>query len=435
MNPYLIPAHPSLIGALFAVQLVRHRGLFCILLLSVICALGLCSVPAFAEAPSPDEADLTPIERLGKSIFEDKTLSRPAGVACASCHDPALAYQGNNGSSVAALARGAPAGAIGKRNTPTIMYSSFAPSFGFIDEHDPKTGAVEKIPVGGQFYDGRAVDLTAQVEGPLLDPNEMNAASKRAAVEAIREGAYAALAREVLGEKIFDDPDAAFIKFASAVAAYESSARFHPFSSKFDDFLRGKAKLTPIEEKGFALFQNTEKGNCIACHAGEENSHEPRDWLFTDYTYDALGAPKNRLIPATTGLGKAPDLGLCQRPGLKSTAPSAFDIDSLCGAFKVPTLRNVAVTGPWLHNGVFTKLRDVVAFYATRDTQPGHWYPKARQKFDDLPSAYQKNVNVSEVPYDRKAGERPRLDDSEIDAIVAFLETLTDHPETYAARP
>jgi cytochrome c peroxidase len=403
--------------------------------LIILCALWFCPYPAFADPASPEDAELTPIERLGKHIFEDKTLSRPAGVACASCHDPARAYQGNNGSPVAALARGAAPKALGKRNTPTILYSSFAPPFGFIDDRDEKTGAVEKIPVGGQFYDGRAVDLTAQVEGPLLDPNEMNAASKRAVVETIREGAYASLARAVLGDKIFDDPDAAFSKFAAAVAAYEASARFHPFASKFDDFLRGKTKLTPIEEKGFALFKNPEKGNCLACHAGEEKSLEPRDWLFTDFTYDALGAPRNRLIPANNGLSQAPDLGLCQRPGLKSAAPANFDIDSLCGAFKVPTLRNVAVTGPWLHNGVFTKLRDVVAFYASRDTQPGRWYPKAKQKFDDLPSAYHKNVNVAEVPYDRKAGEKPRLDDAEIDAIVAFLETLTDRPATYAARP
>lgn len=401
----------------------------------IVSALGLCRFPATADPAPTDEADLTPVERLGKYIFEDKNLSRPAGVACASCHDSAQAYQGNNGSSVAAVARGAPEGALGKRNTPTIMYDSFAPPFGFIEDHDAKTGTVEKIPVGGQFYDGRAVDLTEQVEGPLLDPNEMNAASKRAAVEAIRDGAYAPLARQVLGEKIFDDPDAAYMKLAAAVAAFESSARFHPFASKFDDVLRGKAKLTPIEEQGFALFKNPEKGNCLACHAGVENSRDPRDWMFTDYTYDVLGAPRNPRIPATAGPGKTPDLGLCQRPGIKSAAPANFDTDSLCGAFKVPTLRNVAVTGPWLHNGVFTKLRDVVAFYATRDTRPGRWYPKEKQKFDDLPSAYHGNVNVEEVPYDRKAGQKPRLDDAEIDAIVAFLETLTDRPATYASRP
>lgn len=406
-----------------------------LMVLIIAGALGLFGLPASAGLLPMDEADLTPVERLGKHIFEDKTLSRPAGVACASCHDPARAYQGNNGSSVAALARGAQRGALGKRNTPSIMYDSFAPPFGFVDDRDAKTGAVEKIPVGGQFYDGRAVDMTEQVEGPLLDPNEMNAASKRSVVEAIRDGAYAPLAREVLGEKVFDDPDAAYIKLAAAVAAFESSARFHPFASKFDDVLRGKATFTPIEERGFALFKDPEKGNCLACHAGLEKSHDPHDWMFTDYTYDALGAPRNRLIPATSGSGKAPDLGLCQRPGLKKAAPADFDTERLCGAFKVPTLRNVAVTGPWLHNGVFTKLRDVVAFYATRDAQPWRWYPRESQKFDDLPSIYHDNVNVEEVPYDRKAGEKPRLDDSEIDAIVVFLETLTDRPATFATKP
>lgn len=405
------------------------------LIILLIGALGVCRSPALAGPTPVDEAELTPVERLGKYIFEDKTLSRPAGVACASCHDPAHAYQGNNGSSIAAVARGAPDGAFGKRNTPTIMYDSFAPPFGFIDDRDAKTDTVEKIPVGGQFYDGRAVDLTAQVEGPLLDPNEMNAGSKRAVVLAIRDGAYAPLVRDVLGEKIFDEPDAAWIKLAAAVAAFESSSRFHPFASKFDDVLRGKATFTPIEEQGFALFKNPQKGNCLACHAGVEKSRDPRDWMFTDYTYDALGAPKNPHIPATAGPEKAPDLGLCQRPGIKSVAPTGFDTEGLCGAFKVPTLRNVAVTGPWLHNGVFTKLREVVAFYATRDTRPGRWYPKEKQKFDDLPPAYHKNVNVDEVPYDRKPGEKPRLDDSEIDAIVAFLETLTDRPTTDTSRP
>ena len=149
----------------------RYRPLFKLLVLG---ALAFSPASGFA-GPETTEAELSPIERLGKHIFEDKTLSRPAGVACASCHDSAHAYQGNNGSPIAALAQGAPPHALGKRNTPTIMYSSFAPPFRFIDDRDEKTGAVEKIPAGGQFHDGRAVDLTAQVEGPLLDPNEMNA--------------------------------------------------------------------------------------------------------------------------------------------------------------------------------------------------------------------------------------------------------------------
>jgi cytochrome c peroxidase len=187
--------------------------------------------------------------------------------------------------------------------------------------------------------------------------------------------------------------------------------------------------LTKVEKQGFALFKDEKKGNCLACHAGKENSRDPRDWLFTDFTYDALGAPKNRAIAATA---HAPDLGLCKRPGLAELAPKGFDVESVCGAFKVPTLRNIAVTAPYLHNGVYANLRDVVAFYATRDTDPKRWYPKdatgAADKFDDLPSNYRENVNTKEVPYDRKPGQKPRLSDTEIDAIVAFLETLTDRP-------
>ena len=124
-----------------------------------------------------------------------------------------------NGSPIPAVARGSLPTSLGKRNTPTIMYASFAPPFGFIDDKDEKTGKVEKIPAGGQFYDGRAADLLAQFEGPLLDPLEMNAPSKRFAVETIRDGAYAPLAREVYGDKVFDDPDKAFEKMAQAVVA------------------------------------------------------------------------------------------------------------------------------------------------------------------------------------------------------------------------
>ncbi|MCX7899142.1 MAG: cytochrome-c peroxidase [Methylocystis sp.] len=370
------------------------------------------------------ENELTPIELLGKRVFEDKTLSRPAGVSCSSCHDSAKAFQGDNGSARPGVALGALPGAFGSRNTPTIMYASFSPPFAFVEEKDEKSGEIEKKAVGGQFLDGRAATLLAQFEGPLLNPVEMNAPSKRFIVEKIQGGAYADLARKVYGEKIFDDPDAAFEKIAQAVVAFESSARFHPFASKFDDYLRGDATLTPLEEKGFALFKDEKKGNCLACHVGKTESRDPRDWLFTDFTYDALGAPKNAAIASAS-----PDLGLCKQPGIEKIAPAGLNVNSLCGAFKVPTLRNVAITGPYLHNGVFTKLRDVVAFYATRDTNPSRWYPRAGKsvvKFDDLPKLHHVNVNAAEAPYDRKPGQKPRLTDAEIDAIVAFLETLTD---------
>jgi len=188
-------------------------------------------------------------------------------------------------------------------------------------------------------------------------------------------------------------------------------------------------KLTELEMKGFEIFKDKEKGNCLACHAGNVSSKDPADWIFTDFTYDALGAPRNGAIPANANAAHF-DLGLCNAPGLETKLPKGVERASLCGAFKVPTLRNIAVTGPYFHNGVFASLRDAVAFYATRDTDPKQWYPKgadgSARKFDDLPAENTKAINTDEVPYDRKPGEKPRLSDEDIDALVAFLKTLTD---------
>jgi cytochrome c peroxidase len=392
-----------------------------------------------APAPAPsrdqnvplakDETSLSATELLGKRIFEDKTLSQPPGVSCSSCHDPAKAFTGDNGSPVPAIARGSRPNMLGTRNVPTIMYSSFSPPFSFIDKKDDATGKIEKVPAGGQFLDGRASELREQVEGPLLEPREMNNPSKRAVVEKIRNGPYAELARRALGADLFANLDAAFPKLAGAVAAFESSERFHPFTSKFDEVLRGRAKFTAQEARGFDLFKDPKKGNCIGCHVGKLDSRDPKDWIFTDFTYDVLAAPRNDAIPENKSAHYV-DLGLCQRPGLEKIAPKDFNVDSLCGAFKAPTLRNIAITAPYMHNGAFAKLRDVVAFYSTRDTNPERWYPQNADgsvtKYNDLQNEQFDNVNVKEVPYDRKLGERPRLNEQEIDAITAFLQTLTD---------
>ncbi len=366
-------------------------------------------------------------QRLGELLFKDPTLSEPLGQACVSCHAPEHAFQGNNGSRIPALALGSRPETFGKRNTPTIMYTAYSPPFGFYKEDED--GKLKITAKGGQFWDGRADTLDAQPTGPLLNPLEMNNPSIEAVVAKVQAGPYADLVRKLYGSDIFTSPKTAMAKLSGAIAAYESTPVFAPFSSKFDDFLRGKAKLTEQEMAGFELFKSKTKGNCMACHAGKEDSNDPGDWIFTDFTYDALGAPRNASIPSNATPGSY-DLGLCEQPGLATRLPEGVALSSLCGAFKVPTLRNIAVTAPYFHNGSFASLRDAVQFYATRDTDPGRWYPKktdgAVNKFDDLPEAHKANVNIEEVPYDRKLGEKPRLDDREVDALVAFLNTLTD---------
>jgi cytochrome c peroxidase len=166
-----------------------------------------------------------------------------------------------------------------------------------------------------------------------------------------------------------------------------------------------------------ALFNDPGKGNCAACHpstAGADGSPP----LFTDFSYDNLGVPRNSAIPANLNPAFF-DLGL--------GGPNRTDISdaTLYGKFKVPTLRNIALTAPYMHNGKFQTLREVVNFYATRDTDPWSWYP-LNQKFNDLPAQYQINVNRTEVPMNRNQGDVPALTPQDIDDIVAFLNTLID---------
>ncbi len=385
----------------------------------------------FPPKLGPTTKQLSGITRLGELLFNDTNLSEPKGQACVSCHDPKLKHQGNNGSSIVAVAKGSRPSVFGNRNVPSIMYTYTTMPFHIATELG-SDGSVEYIPMGGLFLDGRADSLAAQAKMPMLNHLEMNNPSFAAVVSKVKVSSYAALAVEVFGPNVFDDPEKAIDKIAQAISAYERTSEFSPFSSKFDNYLRGRLRLSWIESFGFELFKNPEKGNCIACHVGKLESREPEDWLFTDFTYDVLGAPRNNSIPVNAE-PKYFDLGLCKQPGIEKKIPVGFDVSKLCGAFKVPTLRNIAETGPYFHNGSVKNLSEAVEFYVTRDVNPGRWYPKSATGeiaiFNDLPQKYHGNVNTDEAPYDRKQGGTARLNADEIQAIVAFLKTLTDGPE------
>jgi cytochrome c peroxidase len=148
---------------------------------------------------------------------------------------------------------------------------------------------------------------------------------------------------------------------------------------------------------------------------------DPTRSPFSDFGFEVVGVPRNRRLPASREESRF-DLGLCEHAdAMKQTTDERF-----CGAFRTPSLRNVALRPAFMHAGAFTSLRDVVSFYATRATDPKRWYTGAT--YDDLPEKYRANVNEIVAPYDRAAGGKPALDEGEIDAIVAFLGTLTDPP-------
>lgn len=381
----------------------------CAGLLAAFVLVGCVGTPDTGTSASSDpDHHLSRRERLGRRLFNDTTLSVPQGTSCASCHNPERAFGGNNGSPIG-VALGSQAAAFGFRNTPSVMYGSFAPAF-FVDGD---------TPTGGQFLDGRVDTQADQAKLPLLSANEMNNPSKAAVVAQVALASYEADFRAEFGDDIFARVDDAFDAIAASLEAYQHTTEFHPFSSRFDEYLRGNDSFTPAERRGMSLFFNPQKGNCSGCHAADQSDPDPTHSLFTDFTYDNLGVPRNAAIPAN-GVSTFFDLGL---GGPKRTAPGG-DV-TLNGAFKVPTLRNVAVKEAFMHNGFFAHLSDVVAFYATRDTDPDRWYPVGA-KFNDLPPAFQANVNTSEIPYDRHLGEAPRLNAQEIADVIAFLRTLTD---------
>jgi cytochrome c peroxidase len=366
------------------------------------------------------KAQLSELESLGELLFNDASLSVPEGLSCAGCHDGRLQHQGTNKSPIKAVALGSRPGIFGHRNPPSIMYSAFIPPFEFRRVKN-ESGTTEVVPVGGLFLDGRADTLEAQAVGPLFNDLEMNNRDPQSFAAKLAKSPSADKFKSLFGD-IFSNPNLVVEKVALAIATYERTPEFAPFGSKFDKMLRGEASFNALEEQGFAVFKDPQKGNCLSCHVGDVNSRNPQDWLLTDFTYDVLAAPRNIELPFN-GDQRHFDLGLCLQKSITLKMPRGFDVNSLCGAFKVPTLRNVAVTAPYFHNGVFITLREAVAFYATRDTDPAKWYG-AGGKYSDLPPHYWKNVNTSEAPYGAK--NVPRLSDHDIDALVAFLETLTD---------
>ena len=391
-------------------------------------------------AAAIDETALTPRERLGLPLFFDANLSDPAGLACASCHDPRRAFTGNN-STMIGVAQGSRSDQFGTRDAPTVMYLATAPRFS-------RNGSIQtdgkRVPAGGHFWDGRADTLEEQARQPLFNAAEMNNADTPALIAKVARSAYADAFRKEWGDTVFDHPEAALDAVAASIAAFERTRVFQPFTSKFDYVMRGEAKFTEQEQRGLSFFTIRQKGNCAQCHTVDVASRDPQKSLFTDFSYRALGLPRSMRIPKNADPAFI-DLGLCERvpvsgakpgtqtakPGTQTAKPTATDIKppvtdpAACGLFKTPTLRNITITAPYMHNGFFDTLRDAVAFYATRDTDPVRWFSEGK-KFNDLPIQYHANVDVDTPPYQRRPQQRPQLTDTEVDDIVAFLYTLTD---------
>jgi cytochrome c peroxidase len=387
--------------------------------------------------------------QLGRLIFYDASLSSSGALSCASCHSPDHAYGPPNEAPV--MLGGASVSRQGARAVPSLSYLEHQPVFSIgPDQNDDdnviplaqmaargqqaaratKTAnetaasATNIVPQGGLFWDGRADTLQDQATFPLLDPREMDGGTIDIVADKFRRASYVGRFVELFGVGVLASPQMLVSEAMFAVGRYQlEDPSFHPYNSKFDYWLEGKAQLSESELRGLQLFNDPDKANCGGCHL----SRPTRDGLpplFTDHQYEALGAPRNAALTDNSDPGYF-DLGIC--------GPQRSDIadqTQYCGMFQTPTLRNIATRHVFFHNGVFRSLQEVLDFYNFRDTNPEKVYPRAAdgtvRKYDDMPAKYQANVDVTDPPFDRHPGETPAMTAQDEADIIAFLQTLTD---------
>jgi cytochrome c peroxidase len=378
------------------------------------------------DAPS---APLSAMAQLGKKIFFDPRLSASGRMSCAFCHNPDDAYAPAN--SLAAQLGGPGMNRQGDRTVPSLTYLVRTPRFMIRPDTaiDPGEGGTSKaprplVPEGGMDWDGRAPTLPDQPSGPLFDPREMANRSGPALLAKVKHAPYSKEFIAVFGDGVFSSASRGLADVYLALTSFLTEDRsFHRYDSKFDYYLAGRAQLSAQELRGLKLFDDPKKGNCAACHLDKPTKNRLAP-VFTDYQFEALGAPRNKSLM----VNRDPtffDEGLCG-PVREDLAEQRND----CGLFKTPTLRNVATRHVFFHNGEFHSLEDVIRFYVERDTRPEKWFPRKAngtvEMFDDLPVALRANVDVNDAPFNRHRGDEPALNDQEVKDVIAFLKTLTD---------
>lgn len=326
---------------------------------------------------------------LGKQIFLDKNLSNPMGQACASCHAPEKGFSDSLNQPISVGANGS---SFSSRNAPNLSYNVFAPIQSY--------NTTDDTYIGGFFYDGRSPSLDEQMIHPFIGSSEMNNGSIANVVTKIKNATYFSEIQKIYGNQTADSD--IFSAVADAVTKYQTSREVNSFTSKFDYYSKQLVAFTDDEKQGLALFQG--KGKCAQCHVLDSDPNTGKV-LFTDFSYDNLGIPRNNSNPfynqtSNTAGNSYVDLGI----GIIKNEPQHN------GKFKVPSLRNSAISAPYYHNGAIATLKEAIHFYNVRDLPTGEFGPPE----------YSQNVNVTEL------GNLGLTEKEELQ-IEKFINTLTDH--------
>ncbi|HMN44200.1 MAG TPA: cytochrome c peroxidase [Povalibacter sp.] len=348
---------------------------------SLICTLAMAQPLGLPPVPIPSDNPQTPGKiALGDKLFNDKRFSSTGEVSCATCHDPKKAFTDSPLITSEGINK-----LTGTRNAPTVINSAYFSLF---------------------FWDGRSPNMEDQAQHPIVNPVEMGLADHDPVLKIVRtDPEYVAAFAKVFDKR---GEQVTMKEVQQAIASFERT--IVSGDSPFDQWYYGKRAdaISTQAQRGFDVFLN--KGRCVSCHTIEQNYA-----LFTDNRFHNIGVGINRiqsdvgtLVPAflqaKTSI-EAVDKAVLTNP--KASELGRFAVtDSLdeLGAFKTSTLRNVAVTAPFMHDGSLATLRDVVEHYNN-----GGITRKTDHVNDFL-----------------SGGIRPLdLTDDEISDLVAFLETLT----------
>jgi cytochrome c peroxidase len=407
-------------------------------------AITLLGAAGCVDAPTAGEpvrggqialtaTDPTAVAAVGRMIFFDVRLSANQNQSCASCHDPTSGWTGPISAinAAGAVYEGSIAGRFGNRKPPSSAYATLSPVFHFaVDKKDA-------LFVGGNFWDGRATGqhlgnpAADQALGPFLNPLEQALATPGDVVSRICAGPYGSQFIAIWGADICEPARTleAFDAVGRSVAAFEGSRESNAFTSKFDLAEAGQARFTPDEQLGLALFKG--KAKCSACHTLDGGPSG--EALFTDFTFDNIGVPKNPDNPFYGMAEFNPAGAAWLDPGLGGFLETRPEFQALAaanlGKQKVPTLRNVDLrpssdfVKAYGHNGYFKTLAGIVHFYNTRDVKPT--CPGPFTEAQALAAAcwpapeIATNVNRDELGNLHLTGRQEQ-------AIVAFLRTLSD---------
>ncbi|WP_051205923.1 cytochrome-c peroxidase [Oceanospirillum maris] len=372
-----------------------------VLTCSALCACGQDSSTQ-TSTDTEQTSGISAKATLGQILFFDPNLSLTRNQSCSSCHDPGRAF---TDSRIAAIEKGVSIGddgiSLGNRNAPTLSYIGLTPEFGVDADGEY---------LGGFFHDGRAKTLQQQAGQPFLNPVEMAIPDKATLIaRIIEQPRYAKAFQQAFQRYDFSDTEAVFSEVTESLAAFQQTEPFQPFDAKYDRWLAGEAELTAAEERGRVLFFTSRQSSCINCHRmGKANNAQYE--TFTHYRYRNIGAPINLELEQSTSEA---DLGIAALPDLEYAT---------AGAFKTSTLRNIAVTGPYLHNGALKTLEAVLELYNFRS-----WGNTSNLNHGINPETglvWQTDIYANQLHGAELA--MPELSSQDKQDLIAFLKTLTD---------